>query len=400
MDEHLLEVKNLKVSFKVGKKKLTAVDNVTFSLDRGKVIGIVGESGCGKSVTATSIMRLVSPSVCEIDENSQILFEGEDLSKASEVRMRKVRGNEISMIFQEPMSSLNPVYRIGDQMLEMIRTHHREIPKKEAENMKLAEFIKEYDERFNHILGYRRMTSWINHFNHTDYKPKRVHRIMKKLGIHSVIRKKKKKYTSSAPESIAENKLGRDFYACAPNEKWATDVTEFKVPDESKKLYLSVILDLYDRYPVAYVISPRNDNKLVFKTFDKALATNPEAKPLFHSDRGFQYTSKVFQKKLKEHEMEQSMSRVGRCIDNGPTEGFWGIIKTEMYQMYEITNEESLRFAITDYIRFYSEERPQDRYHCKTPLEVRMEALSSEHPAEYLIPRNKRIEKYKKRWCA
>ena len=132
MDEHLLEVKNLKVSFKVGKKKLTAVDNVTFSLDRGKVIGIVGESGCGKSVTATSIMRLVSPSVCEIDENSQILFEGEDLSKASEARMRKVRGNEISMIFQEPMSSLNPVYRIGDQMVEMIRTHHREIPKKEA----------------------------------------------------------------------------------------------------------------------------------------------------------------------------------------------------------------------------------------------------------------------------
>ena len=126
MDEHLLEVKNLKVSFKIGKKKLTAVDNVTFSLDRGKVIGIVGESGCGKSVTATSIMRLVSPSVCEIDENSQILFEGEDLSKASETRMRKVRGNEISMIFQEPMSSLNPVYRIGDQMLEMIRI--REFP--------------------------------------------------------------------------------------------------------------------------------------------------------------------------------------------------------------------------------------------------------------------------------
>ena len=148
---------------------------------------------------------------------------------------------------------------------------HREIPKKEAENMKLAEFIKEYDERFNHILGYRRMTSWINHFNHTDYKPKRVHRIMKKLGIHSVIRKKKKKYTSSAPESIAENKLGRDFYACAPNEKWATDVTEFKVPDESKKLYLSVILDLYDRYPVAYVISPQTTTNLYLKPLIKRL---------------------------------------------------------------------------------------------------------------------------------
>ena len=90
------------------------------------------------------------------------------------------------------------------------------------------------------------------------------------------------------------------------------------------------------------------------------------------------------------------MSRVGRCIDNGPTEGFWGIIKTEMYQMYEITNEESLRFAITDYIRFYSEERPQDRYHCKTPLEVRMELFPLNIRRNNLIPRNKRIENTKK----
>ena len=277
---------------------------------------------------------------------------------------------------------------------------HREIPEQESENIKLAELIKEYDERFNHILGYRRMTSWINHFNHTNYGKNRIHRIMKKLGIHSIIRKKKKKYSYSIPSVIAENKLGRNFYAAAPNEKWATDVTEFKIPGENKKLYLSVILDLYDRYPVAYVISNRNDNKLVFKTFDKALAKNPGAKPIFHSDRGFQYTSKVFQKKLEEHEMIQSMSRVGHCIDNGPTEGFWGIIKSEMYQMYEVTDEASLRFAIKDYIRFYSEERPQDRYHCKTPLEVRTEALSSECPTEYLIPRNKRIEKYKEKWCA
>ena len=277
---------------------------------------------------------------------------------------------------------------------------HREIPKQELENTRLAELIKEYDERFNHILGYRRMTSWINHFNHTSYSKNRVHRIMKKLGIHSVIRKKKKKYTSSTPVVVAENKLSRDFYATAPNEKWATDVTEFKIPGEKRKLYLSAILDLYDRYPVSYVISTRNDNKLVFKTFDKALAANPEAKPLFHSDRGFQYKSKVFQKKLKDHEMEQSMSRVGHCIDNGPTEGFWGIIKSEMYQMYEISDEVSLRFAIKDYIRFYSEERLQDRFHCKTPLEVRNEALHSESPAEYLIPRNKRIEKYKEKWCA
>jgi len=156
---------------------------------------------------------------------------------------------------------------------------------------------------------------------------------MKKLSIHSVIRKKKKKYNLSTPETTSENKLNRDFYATAPNEKWTTDVTEFKVPGEKKKLYLSAIIDLYDRYPVSYVIICRNDNNLVFKTFDKAISSNPYAKPIFHSDRGFQYTSKVFQKKLKVQGVEQSMSRVGHCIDNGPTEGFWGIIKTEMYQM-------------------------------------------------------------------
>ena len=277
---------------------------------------------------------------------------------------------------------------------------HREMPVQEQENIELGNLIREYDKRFNHILGYRRMTSWINHFNQTNYSKKRVHRIMQKLGIHSVIRKKKNKYISVKPETIAENILQRDFYATQPNQKWVTDITEFKVPREKKKIYLSAILDLYDRYPVAYVLSSRNDNKLVFKTFDKAIKYNPLAKPIFHSDRGFQYTSKVFQRKLKEQEIKQSMSRVGHCIDNGPVEGFWGIIKSEMYQMYEITDEESLRYAINDYMRFYSEERLQDRFNCKTPLEVRTEALSIKTPIEYPISANKRIEKYKEKWTA
>ena len=127
----LLEVKHLKKYFNSPKGKVHAVDDVTFKIEEGKTMGVVGESGCGKSVTATSIMRLVSPSVCEIDENSQILFEGEDLSKASETRMRKVRGNEISMIFQEPMTALNPTRRIGLQMMDVIR-HHQPISRREA----------------------------------------------------------------------------------------------------------------------------------------------------------------------------------------------------------------------------------------------------------------------------
>ena len=110
---------------------------------------------------------------------------------------------------------------------------HRETPEDEMENIKLAELIKEYDERFSHILGYRRMTSWINHFNQTKYSKNRVHRIMKKLGIHSVIRKKKKKYMNANADETTQNILQRAFYATAPNQKWATDVTELKV--QSKK---------------------------------------------------------------------------------------------------------------------------------------------------------------------
>lgn len=155
---------------------------------------------------------------------------------------------------------------------------HRSVPGQEQENRKLAGLITEYDERFCHILGYKRMTSWINHFNHTNYSKNRVHRIMKKMGIHSVIRKKKKKYKPSSPETTAEKALKRNFNAARPNEKWATDVTEFKIPETGKKLYLSVILDLYDRIPVAYVMSRRNDNKLVFDTYARAIAANPEAK--------------------------------------------------------------------------------------------------------------------------
>lgn len=277
---------------------------------------------------------------------------------------------------------------------------HRAIPAQENENAKIAELIKEYDERFGHILGYRRMTDWINHFNHTNYSRNRIHRIMKKMGIHSVIRRKRKKYIRSVPEKTAENVLKRNFNATKPNEKWSTDVTEFRIPGASQKLYLSAILDLYDRTPVAYVVSRRNDNKLVFDTYDKAIKANPDAKPLFHSDRGFQYTNRVFQAKLSRQGMEQSMSRIGHCIDNGPTEGLWGIIKTEMYQMYEIIDEKSLRSAIDKYMDFYTKERLQERFNNQTPYEVRMAALSANEPQIYPIAENKRIERYKEKWSA
>ena len=287
--------------------------------------------------------------------------------------------------------------QLGISKASYYKWQHRLVPNAEQENHLLAELIREYDEQYNHILGYRRMTTWINRLNGTHYSKNRIHRIMKATGIHSVIRKQPKKYRKSIPERTSENILKRDFNASKPNEKWVTDVTEFKWYDGPvrHKLFLSVILDLYDRSVIAYVISRRNDNRLVFQTFDKAVASNPDAKPIFHSDRGFQYTSPLFQSKLNNLGMKQSMSRVGHCIDNGPTEGFWGIIKSEMYHLQTFENEKKLRSSIEEYIHFYNHERFQERFNNQTPMEVRVAALNSEKPSLYPIPENKRIQKYK-----
>ncbi|MDF2986770.1 MAG: transporter ATP-binding protein [Eubacterium sp.] len=125
----LLEVKNLKTEFKLKKGVVNAVDDISFSIDKGKILAIVGESGSGKSVTSLSIMGLLQDPGRVAD--GEILFKGKDLLKMSKAEKRSVRGNQISMIFQEPMTSLNPVYRIKDQIMESIMTHMK-VSKKEA----------------------------------------------------------------------------------------------------------------------------------------------------------------------------------------------------------------------------------------------------------------------------
>jgi putative transposase len=199
---------------------------------------------------------------------------------------------------------------------------------------------------------------------------------MKSINLKSVIRKKKKRYIYSPPQITAENVLNREFTASKPNEKWLTDVTEFKLTT-GKKAYLSAILDLGDKSIVSYVLGSSNNNKLVFDTLDKAIIENPDAKPLFHSDRGFQYTNKVFKFKLDKINATQSMSRVSRCIDNGPMEGFWGTLKSEMYYLKKFDTYEELEQAIEDYIDFYNTKRLQKKLKSMTPLEYRSHTLST-----------------------
>ena len=138
---------------------------------------------------------------------------------------------------------------------------------------------------------------------------------------------------------------------------------------EKHKIYLSAILDLYDRRIVSYVIRDNNNNALVFDTFDKAIANNPDVHPLCHSDRGFQYTSRAFHNKLETAGMTQSMSRVAKCIDNSPMEGFWGIIKRECYYGKRFTDRASLVAVIESYIEYYNKKRLQRNLGVLTPME-------------------------------
>ena len=257
---------------------------------------------------------------------------------------------------------------------------HRGIPAYEVENERIAEEIEKIH-MASPDMGYRRIRDDLERYHGIKVNDKRVLRICRKKGIKSTIKYSSNGCTRQAanPQFIAENVLNRDFTAEAPNQKGLTDVTEFKyyVGIELHKVYLSAILDLFDRRIVSFVIRNSNNNALVFDTFDAAIAENPGATPLCHSDRGFQYTNRKFHDKLKAAGMTQSMSRVARCIDNGPMEGFWGILKRERYYGNRFTDRNSLVKMIEDYIEYYNTRRLQRKLGVLTPFEKHEQYLAA-----------------------
>ena len=249
---------------------------------------------------------------------------------------------------------------------------HRGIPAYEAENNCIAEKIEKIHME-SPDKGYRRIRDDLERYHGIKANDKRVLRICRKKDIKSTIKYSNNGCTRQAanPQFIAENILNREFSADAPNQKWLTDVTEFKYYTgiEVHKIYLSAILDLYDRRIVSYVIGDSNTNPLVFETFDKAISANPGETPLCHSDRGFQYTNRVFHAKLEAAGMTQSMSRVAKCIDNGPMEGFCGILKRERYYGKRFTDRGTLVAMIENYIEYYNNKRLQRKLGVLTPME-------------------------------
>ncbi len=233
--------------------------------------------------------------------------------------------------------------------------------------------MKALHQKVNGIYGYRRMTLNIDRKFTQKINHKRIYRLMRAAGLRSVIRRKKSPYKRSIPQHVAENVLNREFQAEKPNEKWVTDVTECKY-GSSQKAYLSAILDLYDGSIVSYVLGYSNNNHLVFETLDQATKVLEGDQPLIHSDRGFQYTSRGFKRRVDKAGMTQSMSRVGRCIDNGPMESFWGTLKCEEYYLHKYRSFEELYKGINEYIEFYNHDRYQKRLNGLSPMEYRAKA--------------------------
>lgn len=249
---------------------------------------------------------------------------------------------------------------------------NHKISENEIVNQRIAEEIEKIHME-SPDKGYRRIRDDLARYHDIKANDKRVLRICRQKNIKSTIKYCNNGCTRQAakPQYIAENILNRAFLADAPNQKWLTGVTEFKYYEDGvkHKVYLSAILDLYDRRIVSYIIGDSNNNRLVFNTFDAAILAEPDAHPLCHSDRGFQYTNRVFHQKLVEAGMTQSMSRVAKCIDNGPMEGFWGILKRERYYGRKFTDKPSIIKMIEEYMEYYNNKRLQRNLGVQTPME-------------------------------
>ena len=271
--------------------------------------------------------------------------------------------------------------------------------KHEVEDQYLTDRIIAIANSNNSLFGAGKMMLELNKTlseGESRYGHNRVARIMCINGIRCSVARynKPKRPNKPSGNETAENILNRDFNASAPDEKWGIDITEVTAPGVSKKAYLATMIDLYDKSPVGYAISDHNDVALVQKAIDAAFEANPNAHPLIHSDRGFQFTRKPFKVYLKNHGATQSMSRVSHCIDNAPVEGWQGRIKDIRTTLFpHVHTYDELVESIHKAIKYYIESDPQKRFGGKTAGEVRAEALAGK-VYSYPIPKNNRIIKY------
>lgn len=203
--------------------------------------------------------------------------------------------------------------------------------------------------------GYRRIRDELA-YRGQKVNHKKVQRIMKELGLKCVVRIKKYKSYKGKVGKIAPNVLDRNFTAEAPNEKWVTDITEFKLFGE--KLYLSPVLDMFNGEIIAYTIGSRPTYSLVSEMLEKALVRLPEEHQLLmHSDQGWHYQMKQYRHTLESRGIVQSMSRKGNCYDNSVMENFFGIMKSEFLYLKEFESVAQFKIELEKYMNYYNTKR-------------------------------------------
>jgi transposase InsO family protein len=219
--------------------------------------------------------------------------------------------------------------------------------------------------------GYRRVTDELRKTRNINHKT--VQRLMREMGLYCMVRAKKYCSYKGDVGKIAPNLLNRDFHAEKPNEKWVTDVTEFHL--FGQKLYLSTILDLYNSEIVSYTIAPRPRMSMVINMLDKAICKLPlDHNLILHSDQGWQYQMKNYQRKLKENGITQSMSRKATCLDNAVMENFFGVLKTELLYINEFDSIEHFIRELHNYIDYYNNRRIKAKFKM-SPIEFKNRSI-------------------------
>ncbi len=233
----------------------------------------------------------------------------------------------------------------------------------------IRERIRAIFNRHHSRYGYRRITDQL-HNEGIDINHKTVQKLMGQMGLKA--KRKRQHYRSYKGEigKTAPNVLNRDFKATAPNQKWTTDVTQVKIKD--KWVYLSPVLDMFNGEIVSYVISDHPDLKMVMTMLDKAFRKrNISGNLIFHSDQGWQYQHKRYQKALEDRNIIQSMSRKGNCLDNAMMENFFGLMKNELLYLQEWDSIDQFKKALRKYIRYYNNDRIKLRLKGKSPVQYR-----------------------------
>ncbi len=222
--------------------------------------------------------------------------------------------------------------------------------------------------------GYRRITMELHNRGY-QVNHKTVQRLMKTLHLKCMVRIKKYRSCKGEVGKIAPNILKRDFNTTEPNQKWTTDITEFAL--FGTKLYLSPILDMYNGEIISYEISDRPVLGQVLRMLDNAFAKIPDNTNLiFHSDQGWQYQHKTYQKRLKDKGIRQSMSGKGNCLDNSIMENFFGLLKSELLYLREFDSMEGFRVELERYIDYYNNRRIKAKLKGLSPVQYRLQSLS------------------------